>query len=41
MIANLPQVLQTIKRYMDNTGQNLRQIFNKTKVGDNDMINQY
>ena len=39
--ANLPDILRTIKRYLDNNVQSLRQVFNKNKVGDSDMIDQF
>jgi hypothetical protein len=40
-LTGLPSILQAIKTHSDRTGQNLRQIFGKTKLGDNDHINQY
>lgn len=38
-LTGLPTILQAIKTYSDRTGQNLRQIFGKTKLGESDFIN--
>ena len=38
-IVSLPQVLQSIKRYLDMKGLTLRELFNKTKLQADDQIN--
>jgi hypothetical protein len=38
---NLPTILRMIKAYSDMTGKGLREIFKKTKIGDNDAISKF